>query len=73
MKGTHFNLSGNSLAHMKATIIEQVNVNNDLYRKEREHFCIRKLNTFYRARKSRNKKIDGRGGLLTTLSLCASF
>ena len=45
--GAHFNLPGHSLSDMKATIIEQVNVNSELYRKEREHFYIRKLNTFY--------------------------
>ena len=45
--GAHFNLPGHSLANMKATIIEQVKVNDLLYRKEREHFYIRKLNTVY--------------------------
>ena len=46
--GAHFNLPGHSLANMKATIIEQVNKNSEQYRKEREHFYIRKLNTFHK-------------------------
>ena len=46
--GAHFNLPGHSLANMKATIIEQVNINSEQYRKEREHFYIRKLNTFHK-------------------------
>ena len=44
--GAHFNLPGHSLANLKATIIEQVLVNTELYRKERETFYIRKFNTY---------------------------
>ena len=36
--GAHFNLPGHSLANLKATIIEQVLKNEEVYRKEREHF-----------------------------------
>ena len=34
------------LPNMKATIIEQVNVHNDLYRKEKQDFLIWKLSSF---------------------------
>ena len=46
--GLHFNLPGHSLANLKVSILEQVKINNEQYRKERESFYIRKLNTFYR-------------------------
>ena len=46
--GAHFNLPGHSLADFSATIIEQTKKNNSEYRKEREHYYIRKFNTFYR-------------------------
>ena len=45
--GAHFNLPGHSLADMKATIIEHVKKQSDIYRKERENFFIRKFNTFH--------------------------
>ena len=45
--GRHFNLPGHSLANLKATIIEQVKIPSESYRKEREHFYIRKLNTYH--------------------------
>ena len=46
--GEHFNLPGHSLAHMKVTILEKVKSQEELYRKERESFHIRRFNTFYR-------------------------
>ena len=45
--GAHFNLPGHSLANMKCTIIEQVTTKSEAYRKQREQFFIRKLNTFH--------------------------
>ena len=45
--GAHFNLPGHALADMKATIIEQVKVNDDTYRKERERYLINKFDTYY--------------------------
>ena len=46
--GLHFNLPGHTLANMKATIIEQVKIHDELYRKEREHFYIQKFDTFHK-------------------------
>ena len=46
--GAHFNLPGHSLSDMKVTILEKVKSKDDLYRKERESYHIRKFNTFYR-------------------------
>jgi hypothetical protein len=46
--GEHFNLPGHSLSDLTVTILEQVKNNDQLYREEREHFIIRKLNTFYK-------------------------
>jgi hypothetical protein len=45
--GAHFNLPGHSLSDLTVTIIEQVKQNDTLYREEREHYFIRKFNTFY--------------------------
>jgi hypothetical protein len=45
--GNHFNLPGHSKHNLKATVLEKVKVNNLQYRKEREHFHIRKFQTFY--------------------------
>ena len=45
--GAHYNLPGHSLADMKVTILEQVRYNDELYREEREQYCINKFNTFY--------------------------
>ena len=45
--GVHFNLPGHSLANLKVTILEKVKKMDDQYRKEREHYFIRKFNTFY--------------------------
>ena len=46
--GAHFNLPGHSLSHMKFTILEQVKVNSDTYRKEREKYFINKFDTLNR-------------------------
>ena len=46
--GEHFNLPGHSLSDLSITILEQVKKKDDLYRKEREKYFIRKFNTFYR-------------------------
>ena len=46
--GEHFNKSGYSLANMTFTILEIVRSKNPLYRKEREAYNIRKLNTYYK-------------------------
>ena len=43
----HFNESGHSLADMKMIILEKVKKNDELYRKECEHYFIRKFNTYY--------------------------
>ena len=40
--------SGHSLADMKMVILEKVKKNDELYRKEREHYFIRKFNTYYK-------------------------
>ena len=46
--GEHLNLPGHSLADMTVTILEKVRSSDDLYRKEREKYFIRKFNTFYK-------------------------
>ena len=43
--GAHFTLPGHSLADMRCTVLEQVKVRSDLYRKEREKYFINKFNT----------------------------
>ena len=45
--GEHFNLKGHTLSHMKVTILEKVTSRDELYRKERESFDIRRFNKFY--------------------------
>ena len=45
--GEHFNLPGHSVNNMKIIIMEKVKETNVFYRKEREHYLIRKFNTFY--------------------------
>ena len=45
--GEHFNSPGHSLADMSITILERVRQKDDLYRKEREKYFIRRFNTFY--------------------------
>ena len=44
--GAHLNLPGHSVTNLKISVIEQVNKQSDLYRKEREEFYIRKLDTY---------------------------
>ena len=44
--GAHFNLPGHSLSDFKCTIIEQVKVNDETYRKERERYFINKFDTY---------------------------
>ena len=39
---------GHSKLNLKAIVLEKVKVNSQQYRKEREHFHIRKSQTFYR-------------------------
>ena len=46
--GEHFNLPGQSLADLNMVILEKVRSKDDLYRKEREKYFIRKFNTYYR-------------------------
>ena len=46
--GEHFNSPGHSLSDMEVTIIEQNRRKGTEYRKEREHYFIRKFDTFYR-------------------------
>ena len=46
--GTHFNKPGHSKHNLKATVLENVKVYNQQYRKESEQFHIRKFQTFYR-------------------------
>ena len=46
--GDHFNSPGHSLADLTITVLEKVKSSDDLYRKEREKYFIRKFNTFYR-------------------------
>ena len=45
--GKHFNQHGHSITDLKVTILEQIKKKDTLYRKERESYFIRKLNTFY--------------------------
>ena len=44
--GMHFNLPGHDETNMKVLVIEKVKKIDDLYRKERETYLIRKFNTF---------------------------
>ena len=46
--GEHFNSPGHSLSDLSITILERVKTNDDLYRKEREKYHIRKFNTYYK-------------------------
>ena len=62
--GAHFNLPGHSLADMKATIIEHVKKQSDIYRKERENFFIRKFNTFHAGLNKRQQVREIRGEVL---------
>ena len=44
----HFISPGQSLADLSIIVLEKVKKSDDLYRKEREKYFIRKFNTFYR-------------------------
>ena len=44
----HFNSPGHSLSDLSITVLERLRSNDDLYRKEREKYFIRKFNTYYR-------------------------
>ena len=46
--GDDFNSPGHSLADLTITVLEKVKSSDDLYRKEREKYFIRKFNKFYR-------------------------
>ena len=46
--GEHFNSPGHSLLDLTITILEGIKSSDDLYRKEREKYFIRKFNKFYR-------------------------
>ena len=46
--GSVFNLPGLSLADFTITVIELSKRSNSLYRKEREQFHIKRLNTLYK-------------------------
>ena len=46
--GDHFNSPGHSLSDMEVTVLEQNKGKGAEYRKEREHYFIRKFDTYYR-------------------------
>ena len=46
--GEHFNMPGHSLSDMTLTVLEKVRSSDDMYRKEREKYFIRKFNTYYK-------------------------
>ena len=46
--GEHFNSPGHSLSDLKITVLEVVKKKDDLYRKEREKYFIRKFNDHHR-------------------------
>ena len=46
--GEHFNLPGHDHTNMQFKIIEKVKKSNLWYRKEREHYHIKKFNTYYK-------------------------
>ena len=46
--GEHFNQPGHSLSDMTLTVLERVKSSDDIYRKEREKYFIRKFNTYYK-------------------------
>jgi uncharacterized protein YjhX (UPF0386 family) len=46
--GEHFNSPGHSLSDLSIAILEQMKRKDNLYRKEREKYFIKKFNTFYR-------------------------
>ena len=46
--GAYSNQPGHCLADLQITILEQVKKKDDLYRKEREEYFIRKFNTLHK-------------------------
>ena len=46
--GEHFNQPGHSLSDMTLTVLERVKSSDDMYRKEREKYFIRKFNIYYK-------------------------
>jgi hypothetical protein len=44
----HFYEPGHSLSDMTLTVLERVKSSDDMYRKEREKYFIRKFNTYYK-------------------------
>ena len=46
--GEHFNLPGHSLSDLRVSILEKVRSKDDMYRKERERYFIRKFYTYYK-------------------------
>ena len=45
--GAHFNMPGHSLADLRVSVIEQTRGKSIEYRKEREHYHIRKFDTYH--------------------------
>ncbi len=43
----HFNMAGHGLADLKVIIIEKVKKYETVYRREREHYLIKKFNTYH--------------------------
>ena len=56
--GYHFNLPGHSQDDFKVTILEKVMKTDPLYRKERESFLIRKVNSYYQGLNRMPSKAD---------------
>ena len=46
--GAHFTQPGHSLADLRVSILENTRGKSTMYRKEREHYYIRKFDTFYK-------------------------
>ena len=44
----YFNEPSHSLSDMTLTVLERVKSSDDMYRKEREKYFIRKFNTYYK-------------------------
>ena len=62
--GAHFSQPGHSLADLRITVLENTRGKTTEYRREREHYYIRRFNTFHEGLNKQNKKniIEGRGG-----------
>ena len=52
--GYHFNLPGHSLADLRVTAIKHTKGRSHAYRKEREHYLIRRCDTFYNGMNKQN-------------------